>query len=160
MDDAGDTLDAMQPEEFPMNCKLFDIGEECEPSLGSFTQTAHFDVGAAHAKIEALSVAVESLQAQMTQLQGSFDEMQASRANLVNVVAGGVQGLITSKVGTLEETISFLSDIARTHTTQINKVIDKNEHLLQMLESVVVGEQAGPPTAPQKAGGCKIKPRW
>jgi hypothetical protein len=160
LDDAGDTLDAMQPEEFPMNCELFDIGEECEPSLGSSSQTVHFDVEAAHAKIEALSVAVVSLQAQMTQLQGSFDEMQASRANLVNEVVGGVQGLITAKVGTLEETVSSLSDIAGTHTIQINKVIDKNERLFQMLESTVVRGQASvQPAVPQKAGESKNRPR-
>ena len=85
--------------------------------------------------------------------------MQASRENLVNEVVCGVQGLIASKVGAVEDTVASLSSIAQEHTMQINKVIDKNERLFQMLESVVVGGQAGQPTPPQKAGGCKIKLR-
>jgi len=59
----------------------------------------------------------------------------------------------------VEDTVASLSSIAQEHTMQINKVIDKNERLFQMLESVVVGGQAGQLTAPQKAGRCKIKPR-
>lgn len=160
LDDAGDTLEAMQPEDFPMNCEFFDMSEECGPSLGVSSQTVHFEVEAAQAKVEALSVAVESLQDQMTQLQGSFHEMQASRANLVNEVVCGVQGLITSKVGALEGTVASLSDVAEAHTTQINKVIDKNERLFQILESTVVGGQAiAQPAVPQKSCRGQARPR-
>jgi coproporphyrinogen III oxidase len=38
----------------------------------------------------------------------------------------------------VENTVASLSNIADTHTKQINKVIDKNERLVQMPEAMVV----------------------
>jgi hypothetical protein len=112
------------------------------------------------AKVCSLEVSHENLLGQMTQLQSSCAEMQASREKLVNEVVCGVQGLITSRVGAVENTVASLSNIADTHTKQINKVIDKNERLVQMLEAMVVNGEAGAqPAASQNAHERKTKAR-
>jgi hypothetical protein len=156
LDDAEGCLTAEAEEpSLPKTCEFPNISEvSVQPVDSPWCEASWTD--ALDAKVSSLEVSRETLLSQMARLQISFDEMQASRANLVNEVVCGVQGLIASRVGTLEDTVAFLSNVAEAHTTQINKVIDKNDHLLQMLDSMVAGVQ---PTASQEAGRCKTRLR-
>jgi hypothetical protein len=159
LDDAEECLTAEAEEpSLPKTCEFFNICEvPVQPVVSPCCEAPWTDM--LDAKVCSLEASHDTLLFEMTQLQSSFDEMQASRENLVNEVVCGVQGLIASKVGAVEDTVASLSSIAQEHTTQINKVIDKNERLFQMLDCMVVGGGAGQPTVPQKAGGCKIKLR-
>ena len=131
-------------------CEVFDLSLEshsCQGEESSFN--ALFE-----AKVITLEAATARLQSDFVALQTQLDELEVGRNRLVGEVVNGIQDVIANRVGTVEATVASLEGIAEKHDLQIHKVLNKNEHLLQMLESLVVTSR---PSCAQKEKKSKGK---